>query len=46
MAPPGCIPPTASPGLELQCASGGAVCVLAMMDSESCSQRDSAVWLR
>lgn len=46
MAPPGCILHTASPGSELQRASGKAVCASVMMDSESCSRRNSAVWLR
>lgn len=46
MAPPECILHNASPGTELQRASGRAVCTSVMMDSESCSQRDSAVWLR
>lgn len=46
MAPPGYILHTASPGSEMQRASGKAVCTSVMMDSESCSLRDSAVWLR
>lgn len=46
MAPPGCILHTASPGSKLKRASGRAVCASVVMDSESCSQRDTAVWLR
>lgn len=46
MAPPGCILHTASPGSKLQHASGRSVSTSVVMDSESCSQRDSAVWLR
>lgn len=46
MGPPGCIPHTASPGLELQRASCKAVYTSIVMDSEICSQRNSAMWLR